>query len=332
MTRTARTGLLVAVAFLVTMAVLLRSYVYGNALILPLEQRRTQHLVASAASYLDTATLRVRDRVPVTATISLYGDAAAGDERTAVWVEFATLETAFGQRIDYHERRTAFDRRTGMIVDCCEPYVDDDPRARQSGLAFRLPFAAEPREYPIYDPVLRRQVPLRFEGEETIEGLPVYRYSYAAGPAKAEDLPDVFTPEALGLPHAKGTPAFVDVSRYIRIKRTLWVEPESGLPVRVREQRTDTLRTADQVDRLVALRADLVTDPLDEQIQVAEARGFRTWVILVRDVLPVVCLALALLVAAFAWWAERRTRRRTRSSAAAQDQQQVPGHDLAQAG
>jgi hypothetical protein len=328
-TRATRTGLLVVVAFLVTMAVLLRSHVYQNSLVLPLEQRRTHQLTTAAtgtaASHLDTATLQVRHGVPLIATIGLYGDAAAGDDRTAVWVEFSTLETAFGQRVDYHERRTAFDRRTGMIVDCCDPYVDDVPGARQSGLAFRLPFAAEPREYPIYDPVLRRQVPLRFEGEDVVEGLPVYRYGYAAGPVKVEDLPDVLTREALGLP--KGGSKYVSVSRHVRIARTLWVEPESGLPVRVREQRTDTLRTADQVDRLVALRADLATDPADVARFVAEARGWRTWATLVRDVLPVAFLALALAVAAVARWAGRR-----RPSATAQHEQQVPGHDLAQAG
>jgi len=266
---------------------------------------------------------------------ALLGDPAAGDERTAVWVEFSTVETEYGQRIDYHERRTAFDRRTGMIVDCCESYVDDVPGARQSGLAFRLPFAAAPRDHPNYDPVLRRQVTLRYDGEDTVAGLPVYRYTATAGPVKVEDLPDVYTAEALGLKQtprgaknaARGAAGFVPVSRYVRITRTLWVEPESGLPVRMREQRRDTLRTADQVDRLVTFEADMVTDPGDEAVFAAEARSFRTFAILARDVLPPVFGAAAPVAAIAAWWAGRRRR----GSAPAQHEQQVPGHDLAQA-
>jgi hypothetical protein len=317
----------VVVAFLVTMAVLLRYYVYGNGLTLPLEQRRISHLTASAATYLDTATFQVRTGVPVTDTVSLYGDPTAGDERTAVWVEFSSMETSYGQRIDYHERRTAFDRRTGLAVACCDEYIDDDMGVRQTGLAFRLPYAAEPRGYPMFDPVLKRQVTLRYEREETVDGLPTYRYSYTVGPAKVEDLPGQVPGRVLGLPQWK----LVDVARYVRITRTLWVEPESGLPVQVREQRVDTLRTPDQVDRLVSFQADLATEPGDVDAQVAEAAGFRRWAILIRDAFPVICLLLVIAPVAVALRMGVR-RRRAGGSAAAQDQQEVPGHDLAGAG
>ncbi|GAA3829980.1 hypothetical protein GCM10022226_58530 [Sphaerisporangium flaviroseum] len=319
----------VVVAFLLTMAVLLRYYVYGDGLVLPLEQRRISHLAAPAATYLDTATLQVRTGVPVTSTVSLYGDPAAGDARTAVWVEFSSLETGYGQRIDYHERRTAFDRRTGLAVDCCNGYIDDDTAIKQTGLAFRLPYGAEPRGYPIFDPVLKRQVTLRYEREEAVEGLPAYRYSYTVGPAKVEDLPDQIPGTVLGLPER----GLVAVARYVRITRTLWVEPESGLPVRVREQRVDTLRTPDQVDRVVSFQADQVTEPGDVDAQVAEAAGFRRWAILIRDVFPVVCLVLGFLVIPVTVAVRMRRRRaRAKRSAAAQDEKQVPGHDLADAG
>ncbi|WP_405144934.1 DUF3068 domain-containing protein [Sphaerisporangium sp. NBC_01403] len=318
----------VVVAFLVTMAVLLRYYVYGNSLMLPLDQRRISHLTAPAATYLDTATFQVRTGVPMTETVSLYGDPVAGDARTAVWVEFSSLETGYGQRIDYHERRTAFDRHTGLTVDCCDAYIDQDTAVRQTGLAFRLPYGAEPRGYPIFDTVLKRQVTLRYEGEETVEGLPTYRYSYTVGPAKVEDLPDQMPGKVLGLPAWK----LVSVARYVRITRTMWVEPESGLPVRTREQRQDTLRTPDQVDRLVSFQADLTTEPGDVDAQVGEAAGFRRWAIMIRDVFPVVCLVLALVVIPVAVAVRLRRRPKAEGSAPAQDEQEVPGHDLADAG
>ncbi|MFC4534592.1 DUF3068 domain-containing protein [Sphaerisporangium dianthi] len=320
----------VVAAFLATMAVLLRYYVYGAGLLLPLEQHRVSHLVDTAATYLDTTTFQVRTRVPIIKTVSWYGDPAADGASTAVWVEFSSLETGYGQRIDYHERRTAFDRRSGLAVACCDAYVDDDSTARQTGLAFRLPYGAEPREYPMFDPVLKREVPLKYERVENVEGLRTYRYSSTVGPAKVEDLPGQVPGKVLGLPGRE----FVSVTKYVRITRTLWVEPESGLPVRVEERRTDTLRTADQVDRLVSLQADLITDPGDVAAQVAEAGAFRWRAIVIRDVAPIVFLAVALLVLPVTMLVAARVRRRARAgrSAAAQDQQQVPGHDLADTG
>jgi hypothetical protein len=254
-----------------------------------------------------------------------------------VWVEFSSLETQYGRRIDYHERRAAFDRRTGMTVSCCNEYIDNDTGVVQRGLAFRLPYNAAPREYPMFDPVLKRQIPLRYEAEDTVEGLPVYRYTYTVGPAQVEDLPDELPGRMLGLPGSR----LVSVARYVRITRTLWVEPESGLPVRMREQRVDTLRTPDQVDRLISFQADMTTQPQDVDALVAEAGGVRRWATLVRDVLPVACLALALIPALVARWLRRRPKPggppgrpeiSAGDSAAAQDQQQVPGRDLAETG
>ncbi|GGK64414.1 hypothetical protein Sme01_25600 [Sphaerisporangium melleum] len=299
-----RTACAVLVAFLVTMAVLWRWYVYPGGLTLPSEQRTVYRLVDDTATYLDTATFQTRTGVPVTETVSLYGDPPAGDDRTAVWVEFSSLEAGSGPRIDYHERRTAFDRRTGLAVNCCGAYIDDDSAVRQTGLAFRLPHRAEPRGYPMFDPVLKREVALRYEGEEEVAGLPVRRYSYSIGPAKVQDLPGQVPARVLGLPGTRP----VDVARYVRITRTFWVEPESGLPVRVREQRADTLRTPDQVDRAVAFRADLVTAAGDVEDQAAVAGAFRRWAVLVRDVLPAVFLVLALVSLAVALGAGRRRK------------------------
>ncbi|MBG0821036.1 DUF3068 domain-containing protein [Planomonospora sp. ID91781] len=315
------TAALGAAAFLFTLAALLRLHVYEGVLALPLEQDRTYHLATSDGDYFDHGTLSFREGVPLVATVTLKGDPAAGNGDTAVWTEFTSLADARGNRIDYHERRTAFDRRTAMTVNCCGEYVDEDAQARQSGLAFRLPFRAEPRSYPMYDTVLRRAVTLRFEGEGDVQGIRAHRYGYTVGPIKIEDVPGSLPGRALGLP---GRPA-LGVSRYAEVTRTLWVEPESGLTVKTMESHRQTLRTVDGVERAVSLRADLVMSPEDVAAEVAAARAFTRWALLVRDVLPgAFCLlgAVLLLVAV-------RLRRPVPPSAAAQDEQQVPAHDLA---
>ncbi|ETK33622.1 DUF3068 domain-containing protein [Microbispora sp. ATCC PTA-5024] len=324
--RLPKTVLIAGAAFLVTVAALFRFYVYPHTLVLPLEQTRVYRMASPSATYLDSATFQLRTGVPVENTVSLYGDPSAGDDRTAVWVEFSSLETGDGQRLDYHERRTAFDRRTGEAVNCCGEYVDDDTGVSQTGLAFRLPFHAEPRTYEMFDPVLKRQAPLRFERAETVEGVPVYRYTYSAGPVKVEDLPDQVPGASVGLPSWRR----ISVSRYTEITRTLWVEPESGLTVKAEERRRDTLRTPDQVERQTSFQADLVMNEGDVQARAAEAARFRQWIVLVRDVVPVGFLVLGgVLLAMYAW---QRAARLARRLSAPQDEQQVPGHDLANAG
>lgn len=314
--------LIAGIAFLLTGAALLRCYVYPAMLILPLDQTRTYRLVSPSATYRDSATFQLHVGVPVVNTVTVLGDPAAGDDRIAVWTEFSSLETVTGERIDYHERRTAFDRRTGLIVDCCRRYVDDDMHVRQSGLAFRLPFRAEPRAYTMFDPVLKREVRLRFDRAESVAGLATYRYTYAADPVKVEDLPSQIPGATIGLPHRQR----VSLSRYVAISRTLWVEPESGLVVKVLERRHDTLRTPDQVERRTAFRADLVTSEDDVLAQVAEASRFRWWAVLVRDVLPVAFLVLGgLLCALLGLQAAVRQRDRRRSDRAKKGSSRLAG-------
>ncbi|GIH89816.1 porin PorA family protein [Planobispora siamensis] len=281
-----------ACAFLVTLAALLRFQVYESVLVLPLEQGRTYRMAAQNASYMDMGTLTPRTGVPIVSTTTLSGDASAGNENVAVWAEFTSLTTPDGERVDYHERRTAFDRRTGMAVDCCGAYVDEDARARQEGLAFRLPYRAEPRSYPMYDTVLRRAVPLRFERVEEVQGITTYRYTYTAGPIKIEDLPGDIPGRVLGLPKWRS----ISVSRYAQVTRTLWVEPESGLTVKAEERHRQGLRTPDGIERRVSLDANLVMPPDEVAVKVGDARAFLRWVLLVRDLLPGVFLLAGLAV------------------------------------
>lgn len=300
--RLVRTALLAASAFLVTLAALLRFHVYGQLAVFPPNQHLSFTLESPSATYFDTATYKVRRGVPVTQTVAFHGDPAAGDERTAVWTEFSSLETGDGRRVDYHERRSGFDRRTGMIRDCCDGYVDDGAEVRQSGLAFFPPPGAQPRTYPVFDTVLRRQVRLGFEGREEVAGLPVYRYSYTAGPVPAAEPPVELPGTVLG----RKTDKPVTAVRYTWITRTLWMEPESGLPVRVREERTDTLRTGDGKNSLIAFTATLETRPDDVAALAARASGSRALMIAVRDVVPLVLLVLAPPAAVAAWLPRRR--------------------------
>jgi hypothetical protein len=306
-------------AFLFTLVPLLRGYVYDKVIRVPLEQSSTSHLYATSATYFDTAAMRSRTG-PVELTRALTGDPGAGDDDHAVWVEAASLDTADGDRIDYHERRVAFDRRTGAIVNCCGEYVGGDTAARQSGLAFRWPFGAGRHDYTFYDPQVKRALPIVFEGQETVDGVTAYRYRQRVPPTKVEDLAIRIPGKTLGLPYERG----FTVTRWAQTERTIWVEPVSGVPVKTEENLRETYRTADGVERLVALRADLRTPADEVAANVAQAEAYISWTRWLRTLLPVGAAVpgVLLILAGLRLMAARR-------SAPAQDEQQVPRHDLA---
>ncbi|GAA5044389.1 hypothetical protein HNP84_004618 [Thermocatellispora tengchongensis] len=260
-------------AFLVTLGLLARFYVYPGALAIPAEQSRIVHMRTADATFFDTLRLRTRRGVSLDQAIARYGDGLAATAHTAVWTEFVSLTTVTGERLDYHERRVAFDRRTGELVDCCGAYVDELTRPGSRGLAFRWPFGARPVAYPVYDLLVRRPVTARFDGIEELRGLRVYRYvqRFANERMAQPGLP--LPARVLGL---RGE-AEVPTTPYLDGTRTYWVEPDSGIVIAVRENLTRTLRTPDRKGKVVALAADMRTSEGDERYSAEQAAAFRRW-------------------------------------------------------
>ncbi|MGS2643065.1 DUF3068 domain-containing protein [Streptosporangium sp. LJ11] len=287
--------LLVAGAFLITLAALVRLYIYPSGLLLPAEQDRITKLTTESGSYFDTATLRTHRGVPLETVVARYGDTVRSTPDVAVWTEFVSLATRDGRRVDYHERRAAFDRRTGLAVNCCENYVDENANPAPRGLVFRWPFGTRPVAYQVYDPLVRRPVTARFEGIETLYGVRVNRYAQRLVNERLVQQAMELPGSVLGLGGGKPFP----VNAYLEGTRTFWVEPESGMVIGFRENLVKTLRTPDGRGRLVALAADMRTSAGDERWNAGEARQFRRWTTLVNQVIPLSCAVLgALLLAA----------------------------------
>jgi len=283
---------LAAGAFLITLAALVRFYVYPSGLVLPAEQVRITKLTTESGSYFDAATLRTHRDVPLETAVARYGDTVRSTPDVAVWTEFVSLTTRDGQRVDYHERRAAFDRRTGQAVNCCENYVDENGNPAPRGLVFRWPFGARPIAYQVYDPLVRRPVAARFEGIETLYGVRVNRYAQRLVNERlvqrAMELPGT----VLGLGGRETFP----VNAYLEGTRTFWVEPESGMVIGFRENLVKTLRTADGGGRLVALAADMRTSTGDERWNAGEAQQFLRRAALVDRVIPLSCAVLGALL------------------------------------
>ncbi|MGP4098919.1 DUF3068 domain-containing protein [Nonomuraea sp. KM90] len=307
-------------AFLLTLIPLTRLYVSAQVLKTPLEQQSMTRSVAESATYLDPATMRpaVGDLVQ---TRWLFGDVLAGDDDRAVWGESISVSTREDERLDYHERRLAFDRRTGAIINCCGEYLDEDASIKQSGLAFRWPFNAQRRDYTLFDLRLRQPVTAAFDGVERVRGVETYRYVQRTPrrlvPGETPPLPRAL----VGLP-GKGD---VGLARHAEIRRTYWVEPVSGQPVKTVDEVKETLVTADGRGRLTALDARFTTTEADVAAALNTASAYSRWILLLGTVAPI---AGGVLGAACVVTALGLMRRR---SPAAQDEQQVPGDQLADA-
>ncbi|MEU4535450.1 DUF3068 domain-containing protein [Streptosporangium sp. NPDC023825] len=309
--------LLVAGAFLITLAALVRLHIYPSGLLLPAEQDRITKLTTESGSYFDTATLRTHRGVPLETVVARYGDTVRSTPDIAVWTEFVSLATRDGQRVDYHERRAAFDRRTGLAVNCCENYVDENANPAPRGLVFRWPFGARPVAYQVYDPLARRPVAARFEGIETLYGVRVNRYAQRLVNERLVQQAMELPGSVLGLGGRKPFP----VNAYLEGTRTFWVEPESGMVIGLRENLVKTLRTPDGRGRLVALAADMRTSAGDERWNAGEAEQFRRWTTLVNRVIPLSCAVLGALLLV----AGLRVQARTSTPTASTPADPVPG-------
>ncbi|WP_440098941.1 DUF3068 domain-containing protein [Streptosporangium sp. H16] len=279
-------------AFLVTLAALVRLYVYPSAMLLPAEHDRITRMSSESGTYFDTAALRTRRGVPIDVAIARYGDLVRSTADVAVWTEFVSVQTRTGDRVDYHERRAAFDRRTGQAVDCCDGYEDADPRPRPRGLVFRWPLDTRPISHPVYDPLARRAVTARFEAIETLYGVRVQRYTQRLVNERLRQPAMNLPGTVFGLEE----PGEVPATAYLDGTRTFWVEPASGMVIGVRENLVKTLRTDDGRGSLVLFSADLRTSSGDERWNAGEAGHFRSWSVVVGTVVPL-SLALPGLVA-----------------------------------
>ena len=278
-------------AFLVTLAPLLRTYVYDHLAVAPADYFVIQHNQSTNASYFDVQQLKVRTGVTVTSTSTVRGNVAASKSDANVWDRFTSTATADGVRIDYSEQRTAFNPHTGYAVNCCNAFVGTDHSAKQTGLVFKFPFFTQRKAYPFYDAQIKKALPMEYAGQTTIGGLTVYKFVQHVGPTRigTEQVPG----NLLGMKE-KGA---VSTPRVYENTRTYWVEPVTGAPVRISENQRQTLQSpVGSSHDLVAFAGDMVTTPSDQQKLVDRAKSQSLQVSLLHDYLPLGSIVVGVLL------------------------------------
>jgi hypothetical protein len=192
MRRTVGFILLGLAGFLVTAAVLALVWVPGQVKKTPLDVVSDTRLTGSAAA------LPTGGGGPVKYLSRTVADGAASSSDVVVFDNFTCLvsdpdgtapdcvdDTDPDKRlVSAGTDRFATDRVTALAVND-EKYVGVNAVPHE-GLVNKFPFDVEQKTYPFWDGIVDRAVETTFQGEEEIDGLAVYKFSYSVADEPAE--------------------------------------------------------------------------------------------------------------------------------------------------
>ena len=281
-------------AFLMVFGLLLRFYVAPRLIAAPAGFYIMIDLVAPHASYFNESTLSTERDATLTYNEVIRGDAAASTGTIAVWDQFTVLEdlTRNVQLIATFQR-SAFNRRTAELTNCCGASVNDDTQVRQDGIGVAFwPLGTQKTTYQVYDTNTERAWPAAYSGTATVQGLLTYRFTQRIPVTVVAQMPDVPT-SLLGLP---GPSRNVVADRTFQASNVFWVDPRTGVPIKVAEQILSTLHGPGGKGRLLAAQADLTMSPGSQRALAAVARQNAANIATLRQTGPLGGLILGFLL------------------------------------
>jgi Porin PorA len=269
-------------AFLIVLALLIRFVVVGEVVKFPLNENTITTLTATNASYFSPAKLAELSGVSMEDTITVQGDNAAGNSSRAVWTEFSYVyDKTNGQSVQYGTQRLAFDRRTGVLLNCCGAFIGTSTGVHFSGQGYVWPLGAQEKTYPVFDTTLLKPVPAVFSGSSAVDGLTVYKYVQTVSATKVgtQTLPGTLV----------GSSAqSVTLDEYDQSTTTEYVDPTSGAPVEGVSTQHLYLVNSSGESVLNLLAATFTTTPASVASAVKTAKHYDSEISLVSAILPVV--------------------------------------------
>ena len=281
-------------AFLLVFGLLLRLYVAPRLIAAPAGFYIVVTLADPHASYFDESTLTTRRDVTLTYTDTIRGDAGASTGTIAVWDQFTVLaDRKRHVQLIATFQRSAFNRRTGELSNCCGASVDDDTQVRQAGIGVVFwPIGTRQTTYQVYDTNTERAWPAAYSGTAYVQGLRTYRFTQRIPVTVVQQLPGVPT-SLLGL---RRTSRNVVANRTFQATNTFWVDPRTGVPVNVQERILSVLHAPGGQGRLMVANADLTMTSASQRALAAVARQNAAAITTVRQEGPLGGLLLGLLL------------------------------------
>ena len=231
--------------FFVVLALLMRFYLPGQIVKFPLNWYSVTTLTGQNMTYFSPKPFQEFSGVSMRAMSTLDGDVGAGNSSTAVWNEITGVQDLTNHLpVAYISQRSAFNRRTGELVNCCGAHVNSNTTARQSGQGYVWPIGTQQQSYQVFNPTLLRPVPAYYQGSATIDGLTTYEFI------------EQVTSQKIGVQKVPGalfgaSQQYVTLPEYLTGTYTYWVDPVTGTPLKVSEDQTEWLATAAGDTRLI---------------------------------------------------------------------------------
>jgi hypothetical protein len=292
-------------AFLLVLAPLVRFQVAEKLIAAPADQYGITKLSADNAEYFSAGDLKVLTGT-LDITVTTRGDVAESKDDKVVWDQFTSVSDVTNNRpeISMTEFRSAFNKYTGTAVNCCGASIDKQP-VKLEGQIFLFPFGAEKKTYKVFNSSTGAAYDATFDGEDTVNGLPVYRYVQQVPSTKTDTV--TAPASVMGINEAGD----VQLGRWYDGTITYWVEPVSGVPVKQQQRRHEVLKTQDGVERKPALIATATYTPQSTDDLVKKAIESKDQIGLIKTTVPLVLLVVGLLViAGGAFLVVRRPARR----------------------
>ncbi|MBB2909784.1 hypothetical protein FHS43_001030 [Streptosporangium becharense] len=287
--------LLAVGAFLVVLAPLVRFHVADQLIAAPANQYSVTTLQADDAQYFNRGKLKVLTG-DLSITVTTRGDVSQASGNRVVWDEVVAVNdvTNASPLVSLNERRSAFDKYTGVGIDCCAVNVDKKP-VRMEGQIYKFPFDVEKKTYKWFNSVTGAAYDARFVGEDVVNGLPVYRFEQTVPATTTETI--AAPASVLGMDETGD----VQVDRVYEGTNTVWIEPVSGSPVKQEQRRNEVLKTQDGIERSKAFVATAKMTPESVDTLVKSAVEAKGQITLIRTTIPLVLLVVGviLLVAGF---------------------------------
>lgn len=303
MRRTPVLALVAVGTFLIVLAGLARFWVADRIISAPANQYSVLELAAPGAQYFSIADGKVLT-ADLKMLVTTRGDVQQATDSRVVWDEFTVVDDVTNNKpqINMSERRSAFDRYTGVGVNCCSVSVNKEP-VQLKGQVYLYPFGAEKKTYSYFSQTARQAFDSVFVGEDNVGGLPVYKYQMKVPPTK------IATVTAPGSLFGLTEQGDVQLDRWYEGVETHWIEPMSGAPVKQENSRIETLKTQDGIERTKALvaTASFTQKTVDEMVR--NATDAKNQITLLRVTLPIVLLAVGVLVLLLAAFLGRRRER-----------------------
>jgi hypothetical protein len=282
-------------AFLIVGALMCRFYLPGQVVKFPLNEYTVSRLAGTNVSYFSPKTGAEVNGASVRAVSTTQGDVVAGSSGTAVWNNTTGVFDVTSQpqvAISYATERLAFDRRTGVLTNCCGAEVGT-ARPHFSGQGYVWPIGTQQQSYEVFNTSTNKPEPANFTGTANVDGLNTYEFVQGIN---NEQIGTITVPGSLV---GTADQATVTLPEYLTSTNTYYVDPGTGAPVMIIEAQNETLQDPlTGGTALVLFNGTLTSTPATVSASVSTAQHYDSEISDVETIGPVVGFLVGLVLLA----------------------------------